>query len=520
MQKFIIILLLITFVFGLKVLEHECGHDKFKQSYKYESIPQNPVEESSDVRNLQYKYPRNMLITYNMDYFKPLAASHLKDKLISITNSCEKALNLAIQYFSRLIRILPKKESDMRYKYSNKKCGLVPIPDIDRTQAQNSDLHLYVSYTVEPGNNTLAHAGWCQFIDRLGPTHGTVNFNLGLLAAKNLEDPIEFEDLMEIVIHEITHILGFSDDDVKRWVNSNGLPYTNPITKQIIRGVEKQLLSTPHVLAFAKKYYGCENLKGMPLEDQGGSGSAGSHWEQTAIADEYMNASISKTQAYFSAFTTNLLRDTGFYVEVNASMEEATNYGQGEGCQFILGRCDQSIREFCRPVQDDGLCDYYHHGSSVCTIGQFNDPNCNTSSTYSNGKCWDTSSDLNTQQSQLAYGIKFGINSKCFNVTLLNKKFVPSNKLQGKCYQHYCQHNSQQLIIQVGNQKVICTKNQAQMQVDGYNGYIQCPENIQEFCNFKKFCPNYCSANGYCLKGQCNCDKGFYGSDCSLYSYQ
>ncbi|EGR29674.1 leishmanolysin family protein, putative [Ichthyophthirius multifiliis] len=318
MQKLIIILLLITFVFGLKVLEHQCGHDKFRENYKYESIPQDPVEESSD--------------------------------------------------------ILPKKETDMRFKYSNKKCGLVPIPDIDRSQGKNSDLHLYISYTVERGKNTLAHAGWCQFIDNLGPTHGTVNFNLGLLAAKNLEDPVEFEDLMEIVIHEMTHILGFSDNDVPKWINSKGQPYTDPIVKVLSRGVQRMFLRTPHVLAFAKKYYGCEYLPGMPLEDQGGNGSAGSHWEQTAIADEYMNASSSLTQAYFSGFTTNLLRDTGFYAEVNASMEEKTTYGQGKGCQFITGKCDQSIREFCRPVKDEGLCDYYHHGSSSCDIGTYNDP--------------------------------------------------------------------------------------------------------------------------------------------------
>ncbi|EGR26889.1 leishmanolysin family protein, putative [Ichthyophthirius multifiliis] len=519
MQKLIIILLLITFVFGLKVMEHQCGHDKFKENYKYESIPQDSAEESSDIRNLQFKQARNMIITYNMDYFEPLATSALRDKLIGITNSCEKALNLATQYFSRLIKIFPKKEADMRYKYSNKKCGLVPIPDIDRTQAQNSDLHLYVSYTVEPGNNTLAYAGWCQFIDRLGPTHGTVNFNLGLLAAKNLQDPIVFEDLMEIVIHEITHILGFSDNDIPRWVNQNGQPHNTPIIKFRTRGVDRMFLRTPHVLAFAKKYYSCENLPGMPLEDQGGSGSAGSHWEQTAIADEYMNASNSPTQAYFSAFTTSLLRDTGFYAEVNASMEEATTFGQGKGCQFITGKCDQSIKEFCRPVEDNGLCDYYHHGSSNCSIGTYNDADCNTSKIFANGKCWDTSSDLNTQQTQIAYGVKFGTNSKCFNSTLLNNKYVPSNKLEGYCYQYYCNHNAQQLIIEVGDQKVVCTQNLAQMKVNGYNGYIQCPDNIKEFCNFKKFCPNYCSANGYCLKGQCHCAKGFYGQDCSTQKY-
>ncbi|EGR34159.1 leishmanolysin family protein, putative, partial [Ichthyophthirius multifiliis] len=262
-------------------------------------------------------------------------------------------------------------------------------------------------------------------------------------------------------------------------------------------------LRTPHVLAFAKKYYGCEYLPGMPLEDQGGNGSAGSHWEQTAIADEYMNASSSLTQAYFSGFTTNLLRDTGFYAEVNASMEEKTTYGQGKGCQFITGKCDQSIREFCRPVKDEGLCDYYHHGSSNCNIGAYNDPDCNTSNVFSNSICWDTNSDFNTKQNQLVYGVKFGINSKCFNGTLLNTNYQPDDKLQGNCYQYQCNNSLQQLIIEVGKNKVVCTQNLAQMKVSGFNGYIQCPENINEFCGFKKFCPNFCSANGFCLKGQC-----------------
>ncbi|EGR34483.1 leishmanolysin family protein, putative [Ichthyophthirius multifiliis] len=399
MQKLIIILLLITFVFGLKVLEHQCGHDKFRENYKYESIPQDPVEESSDI------------------------------------------------------------QTDMRFKQSSGKCGLVTIPNIDKTQGKNSDLHLYISYTVERGKNTLAHAGWCQFIDNLGPTHGTVNFNIGLLATKNLHDPIEFEDLMEIVIHEMTHILGFSDDDVPKWINSKGKPHTVPIVKYVTRGVQRMFLRTPHVLAFAKKYYACETLLGMPLENQGGSGSAGSHWEKTAIADEYMNASRSFTQAHFSGFTTNLLRDTGFYAEVNASMEEKTTYGQGKGCQFITGQCDQKLREFCTPVQDDGLCDFYHYGSSGCSVGEYNDPDCYTSIIYDNVKCWDTKR----------------------------------------------------------NKKVVCTQNLAKMKVNGFNGYIQCPENIQEFCEFKKFCPNFCSANGFCLKGLCYCAKGYYGQDCSNY---
>ncbi|EGR32492.1 hypothetical protein IMG5_081060 [Ichthyophthirius multifiliis] len=90
MQKLIIYLVLITFVFGLKVLKHECGHDKMKEISKYESIPPDPIEEFSDIRNLQTKKPRNMVITYNMDFFKALADSvmvHQQKKLWNSSSS-------------------------------------------------------------------------------------------------------------------------------------------------------------------------------------------------------------------------------------------------------------------------------------------------------------------------------------------------------------------------------------------------------------------------------------------------
>jgi len=36
-------------------------------------------------------------------------------------------------------------------------------------------------------------------------------------------------------------------------------------------------------VAFAKKHYNCDIVDGMPLENDGGGGSLGSHWERTAI---------------------------------------------------------------------------------------------------------------------------------------------------------------------------------------------------------------------------------------------
>ncbi|EGR26885.1 leishmanolysin family protein, putative [Ichthyophthirius multifiliis] len=167
----------------------------------------------------------------------------------------------------------------MKYQQSHPKCGEVIVPQNDKTQGKNSDLHLYVSYTNNKDDNYLAVASWCQFVDGLGPTHGEVNFNLQFIKDKNLNDPIQFEDLMEVIIHEITHILGFSNDDIPLWETSNGSPHIEPTTKQKIRGIENLLIKTPNVLEFARKYFGCPTLIGMPLQNQGGNNSEDSHWK-------------------------------------------------------------------------------------------------------------------------------------------------------------------------------------------------------------------------------------------------
>ena len=43
------------------------------------------------------------------------------------------------------------------------------------------------------------------------------------------------------------------------------------------------------------------------MENQGGSGSIGSHWERTILNNEIMNAVNSNADAYYSKFTFALL---------------------------------------------------------------------------------------------------------------------------------------------------------------------------------------------------------------------
>ncbi|EGR26870.1 leishmanolysin family protein, putative [Ichthyophthirius multifiliis] len=157
----------------------------------------------------------------------------------------------------------------MRIK--NTKCGIVTIPQKDKSKGQNSDLHLYISYKIENDKEYLAYALQCQHVAGIGPTHGSINFNLDKMPKFEQNAFIEFEDLMEVVIHEITHVLGFSDHDMSKWILPKGTTHAFVTTK--IKEVNTVLLKTPNVLKFAREYFGCSILEGMPLQHLGGEDS-------------------------------------------------------------------------------------------------------------------------------------------------------------------------------------------------------------------------------------------------------
>ena len=110
-------------------------------------------------------------------------------------------------------------------------------------------------------------------------------------------------------------------------------------------------INSPKVLEQAKKYFGCDNLPypGVPLENQGGEGSARSHWEGRYMYGDYMNMEISSDTA-ISDITLALLEDTGFY-KVNYFSGGLFKFGKNKGCEFFTKKCIENDKanfgEFC-----------------------------------------------------------------------------------------------------------------------------------------------------------------------------
>ena len=56
-------------------------------------------------------------------------------------------------------------------------------------------------------------------------------------------------------------------------------------------GRRQVLLKTPQVVKWGRAHFGCESLAGVELEDDGGPGTAGSHWEKRHLMNEFMAGS-------------------------------------------------------------------------------------------------------------------------------------------------------------------------------------------------------------------------------------
>lgn len=79
----------------------------------------------------------------------------------------------------------------------------------------------------------------------------------------------------------------------------------------------------------------------MRLEDEGSSGSLGSHWERIVLENEFMTASGISGDAAISNFTLKLLDDSGWY-QVNYSKVDPIFWGKGRGCNFFSKACNAS----------------------------------------------------------------------------------------------------------------------------------------------------------------------------------
>jgi leishmanolysin len=344
----------------------------------------------------------------------------------------------------------------------------------------------------------LAWSRACKLLSSNGrPVVGQINFNTHSLNPAG-GDSTFTSDLMTVV-HEMTHALGFSSSLFDNFAKPA------KVGKTTLGGNTYSYLSVEPLNSKLKSYFGCSSLPGAILENQGGSGSAGSHWERRIFGNEYMTASQINDQRV-SALTLALLESTGWY-KVDYSMADTFSFGKGEGCGF-LSSCS-GYKEYCSGSAEG--CSFHGQAGAYCGSDSFSD-GCPYMRAYSNRDCENTA---NRGAATLS-GESYGYGSKCFSGTLYPSGALSSSRPY--CFKYSCTAKSTggyQLNVHVGGSTGICT-GKGKISVKGYSGSLNCPD-PNTYCSTvgKPACRRGCMGKGTCAGGVCKCFAGWGGNDCS-----
>ena len=297
-------------------ISYECGADRINLNPKPATLMTKIDERSPE-------YQRR-LETIDEDGFKNFSI-HLdlynfedeiiKYKLNNIRELFINGMNKAIKTLTSLLKV---KSSKINYLFNDEQIRDIGINNWDKDKIGNKtlsqhhgfyyfniDLYIFVRFESKNvlGDNTLASAGAAYLDKKSGrPLIGLVNINKDTDYTKEKSK----EYFESIIIHEFTHILGFS---LKFFIQY----FNNLFLRKDKYGIFRAYINSTKVVNVARKYFNCNEIDGVELEEIGGEGTAGSHWEARILLGEYMNGVIYTEEQVISEFTLALLEDSGYY---------------------------------------------------------------------------------------------------------------------------------------------------------------------------------------------------------------
>lgn len=227
-------------------------------------------------------------------------------------------------------------------KFSGGSCYNNKVPAYDKPV----DLYITIAPENDPSTDYFAAATPCYLSGRDGrPTVGAYILNLAFLDAAPINEYLYFSTFA----HEFTHILGFSDNLFPKYVRpGTTTKRTDVVGKASIGSESFNIITMPEVVNFARSYFGCNTIPGVPLENNGGDGSAGSHWEKLFLPQEYMNPTV-ENPGILSEFTMTLLRASGWY-QIGPNAAQRYDWGQNAGCG-VFNICPQGAHGYCTAAQ-------------------------------------------------------------------------------------------------------------------------------------------------------------------------
>ena len=525
-MKAIIVYLLFNFIFQMHQTKENmaffrCGVD---DHYKAPLSATHIIKNEDDNRRLNDGEFKDFHIYLDLINIKNgIRQYHLEEYENLFINS----LNKAVKTLETLLKVKPIDN----YGFTDENITNIPIDDWNKTMVGTNavggmaslgiDLIIFGKLDDEMGSSTLASAGPYYIVKDTGqPLVGIVYINTRVNYSKINSE----EYFQSIIIHEFTHILGFVGGYFENY-------YHNIFTKVDEFGLTRYYINSTKVLNVARKYFNCSDIDGVELEESGGTGTAGSHWEARILLGEYMNGVIYPEEQVISEFTLALLEDTGFY-KANYYTGGLMRYGKGKGCEFVKNRCVNSSHEInpkfenefydsiASPFYFDASCssgrqsrtyytwwlynyipDYYRYFEDE-TWGGFSPADyCpvareyyeEITNSYYTGHCslkgnggYGTKIiyEINEKRYYFTSGYLSSITNEtysdhsfCYQSSLIKNNENDNNifnTIRAVCYESFCSDFS--LTIKIFDDYFVCPRAGGKIEVEGYHGYFICPD--------------------------------------------
>jgi len=316
-----------------KIRKHTCGID-FLKTPKRIYIPEENSQIPSRKLNIETKW-EPIRIHFDFSYIE----NNIKDNTISkndLIDLKEKIMPKAKEVFQNLLRVRRIKN---KLKLNSPHCETFPIPDIYNSAGDGVEADIVIFVLIDTSghfneNGIEAAAIHClQNQETRRPIAGYIQFKQDL----NIKNQHQKDYFTWLAIHEISHILVINRALYDDYINPDTLQplgYDRVIGSKILEtGIKVNFIKTPKVLEKAQNHFGCSKLYGLPLEYNGGPGTAGSHWSRRYMNTDYMIGE-SYGENLISEISLMLFEDSGWY-KVNSELANLFIWGKGKGCDFF-----------------------------------------------------------------------------------------------------------------------------------------------------------------------------------------
>ena len=479
--------------FAVTVISHECIHHKIAKQLTPLRQLREPL--MTDKTSPLLSDRERMLEAASNSEYRQMKMVFDFSNIQSIDTDTRSFIEnvLLIQMQRRIQTIIKVNGPTTIPAFSETGCDqMIKVPSSYANTVTKADLLIIVG-AAEDKDTYVAYASPCllnSFNSR--PSVGMIMINLSKLQI--YRDSVD--KFVSVLLHELFHILVLSPTLFDHFPITKSKAVSSEMRSTKIGSSQISKIISPGLVAAGKKHLGCTSFDGIFLENEGGSASAGSHFEKAITGNDLMTAE-ENGRMVLSFWTLNLLNDCGWY-SVDLLKAENLDWGKNQGCGFINANCNTKYPSFCS-TEGKMACSEDYFSKQVCISQSFSD-GCLI---YENPASSDCSSAYGIKQTSLYEG--FGPKSRCFATNIDGQSTVG-------CYSSSCDVNS--IKIKIANTTLSCTKAGESIQYEDLT--IVCPD-VKDFCSrMNQTCTNDCSGRGKCLQSKdCFCDYFSEGADCS-----